>query len=544
MTPPSGAAVAQELSEISRRLDALASGDVGALDLVRPALHRLVVAPGLAAPVKTLLVQALLLLDDPRVADGASGAPFVTKIRKLVSAAAAADVPGQAPTATSRRAAFSPDSLLPSDIDQSLLDDFVAESREQLEIAEAALLVLDSEPDDAHALETVFRALHSIKGTSAFLGIEHVTELAHHAESLLERVRVGTATCSGELANALFRAIDALDAILCAIEQFEREHHDLPTVPEGYRDVLAAMRDALAGDARATPRRTSGQFRRLLSADLSVRVRVDELDRLMGVVQELVLATSMIARDASVRGNPDLARKTTFAERLAFEVEDMARELRTVPFSATLQRLARLARDAAYQSGKTIDLTLEGDDVAIERVMADALADPLMHMVRNAVDHGLESPDERVPAGKPVTGRLTIAAHRANGQLVIELSDDGRGIDPKHLTRVAVERGFVSPEARLSDADAFQLLFRPGFSTATVVTDLSGRGVGMDVVRTNLDAIGGKIEIASRVGTGTTFTIRLPFRTQSAREESIKPAQSAQRAQRWGDSERTIGLIA
>lgn len=537
MTPRSGVAAAPELTEIATRLDELAAGDVATLDMLRPALHRVVVSASFPAAVKTLLVHALLLLDDPRVIEGSSGAPLIAKVRKLVGAALASDT-GVTPAASlpaANAAAYSADALLGPDSDPTLMDEFVTESREQLEIAEAALLVLDSEPEDMQALETVFRALHSIKGTSAFLGVEHATELAHHAESLLTRVRTKRAMCTGELSNLLFRAIDMLDAMLCAIEQ--ATHGETPTVPVGYRELLVTLREQLTvnGVTPNTQSRNSGQFRRLLSGDLSVRIRADELDRLVGLARELVLAHSMLARDVSLHANPDLARKSAFAERLAFEVEDMARELRTVPFAATLQRLARLARDAAYQSGKTIDLTMEGDDVAIERVMADALADPLMHMVRNAVDHGLESADERVRVGKQVSGRLTIAAHRAGSHLVIELSDDGRGIDPKQLIRVAVERGFISPDARLSDADALSLIFRPGFSTAAVVTDLSGRGVGMDVVRTNLDAIGGKIEIASRVGTGTTFTIRLPFRTQSAREET---------AESWGDPERTIGLIA
>src|SRR6185503_15539390 len=162
-------------------------------------------------------------------------------------------------------------------------------------------------------------------------------------------------------------------------------------------------------------------------------------------------------------------------------------------------------------------LDLGGDDVLIERVMADALADPLMHMVRNAIDHGIEPVAERVVAGKPEAGRLRIAARRQGSQLIIEFGDDGRGIDPRRLVRVGKERGILSPEADLSDDAAFALLFRPGFTTASVVTDLSGRGVGMDVVRTNVDAIGGTIEVTSRLGAGTTFTIRLPYRTQAAR---------------------------
>jgi two-component system, chemotaxis family, sensor kinase CheA len=533
MMASGSAAVAPELNEIARRLGDLAAGDVRALGLLRPALHRVVVAPNYTGAVKTLLVQALLLLDDPRIIDGVNGAPLLQKVRKLVTAALAADAHGSQAAIAPHATAFKPDALLPPDADRGLLAEFVVESREQLQIGESALLVLDSDPDDSGALDALFRAIHSIKGTSAFLGIEHITALAHHTEELLTRVRFEHLACTGELSNLVFRSIDMLDAMLVAIERVAEG--DLATLPDGYRDLLAAVRqDPSSGPtSNANGRRNSGQIKRLLSGDLTVRIRAVDLDRLTSVARELVLAQSMLARDASFHGNPDLARKTAFAERLAFELEDIASELRTVSFASTLKKLTRLARDAAYQSGKSIELELEGDDVLIERVMADALADPLIHMVRNAIDHGIETPDERACAGKPAAGHLRIAAVRAGSDLLIEITDDGRGLDARRLVDVAVERGLMSADARPTEHEAFALVFRPGFSTASAVTEMSGRGVGMDVVRTNVDAIGGRIEIASRLGQGTTFTIRLPYRSRTAPESQHT----------WRDSERSIDLF-
>lgn len=539
MMAQTAAAVAPELDDIARRLGELVAGDARALGLIRHALHRVVVAETFSRDVKTMLVQALLLLDDPRIADGTGGTQLLPKIRKLINAAQTSHARRPRPStplsqpAISARAEFSPDALLSPDVDRALLQEFLVEAREQLQSGEAALLVLDSDPRDLQALETLFRSLHSIKGTSAFLGIEPATELAHHAETLLGKVRAGSLACSAELSNLIFRAIDTLDAMIVAIEQMREG--EVPMVPAGYRELLVELRDgpAAQGGGSNAPR-SSGQFRRLLSADLSVRIRAVELDRLADVVHELVLAHEMLARDASMRANPELARKTAFAERLAFELEDMTSELRTVPFSASLQRLARLARDAAYQNGKSVELAMEGDDVLVERVTVDSLADPLMHMVRNAIDHGIEPSSERVAAGKAPAGRLRIAAKRDGSDLVIEVADDGRGIDQARLTAIAVERGLVSADAELDEHDIFALLFRPGFTTATVVTDLSGRGVGMDVVRTNVDAIGGTIDVSSRLGTGTTFTIRLPYRTHAARGGSGE----------WEQTERPIGLIA
>ena len=536
---------AVELNEVASRLADLAAGHVDALHELRPVLHRLVVSPTLSGAVKTFVVQALLLLDDPRIATGdAGGAPLIQKIRKLLEAALAANAADPIATAASSAGVshltFSPDALVSPDLDRGIIEEFVAESRAQLALAEGALLTLDTDPDDIGAVEKMFRALHTIKGTSAFIGVEHITELAHHAESMLERVRSGSAICSGELSNLLFRSIDMLDAMLATIESVA--DGALALVPSGYRELLETLRadpeDAPADD-RSTPR-ISGSVRRIRPVEAMVRIRASDLDDLVGAVRELVLTHSMLSRDSTLRtgAHPDLARKIAHAEALAFELDDIANGLRNVAFSATMQKLARIARDAAYHSGKSIELLTDGEDVLIERATAEALADPLMHMVRNAIDHGIEATAERLAAGKPPVGSLRIAAQRIGGELVIELADDGRGIDARRLVKLAVERGIVSATQAMSEQEAYALILRPGFTTAEVVTGLSGRGVGMDVVHSSVDALGGTIEISSRVGRGTTFTIRLPFRTQPPRAERGPSMET------WGEPQRMIGLIA
>lgn len=543
---PSPAAAGSELNEVARLLADFTAGKGDALHELRPLLHRVVVARTLSGAVKTHVVQALLLLDDPRVAEGtATGGPLLAKIRKLLESALAAHADGVGLPPPAKPAAqhleFSPDALLAPDTDRALVEEFVIESREQLAIAEGALLALDGDPGDVAALDAMFRALHTIKGTSAFIGVEHVTELAHHAESLLARVRAGTAVCGGELANLLFRAIDMLDAILVAIET--ATDGEVAMLPDGFRELLVVLREEPARGAPprgATTPRISGSVLRVRPIETTVRVRTSDLDRLAGVVRELMLTHDMLSRDTTVRdaAHAELGRKIAYAERLVCELDEVTNGIRNVAFAPTLQRLVRVARDTAYQSGKAIDLATDGDDVLVERATAEALADPLMHMVRNAVDHGIESPSERLQLGKRESGRLRIAARREGVELVIELADDGRGLDPEHLVRTAVERGLISPEAKLTDREAFALILRPGFTTATVVTGLSGRGVGMDVVRSAVATLGGSIAIDSRVGLGTTFTIRLPFRSQSASPGRTAPTDT------WGELPRVIGLIA
>jgi two-component system chemotaxis sensor kinase CheA len=539
MSPPGAAAPVPELDELAVRLAELTAGGTVALRDLRPALHRVVVASSISGAVKTLVVQALLLIDDPRLVDGtpSHGAPLLLKIRKLLESALAAhatSTPTPSHGIAITRAEFSPDALLSPDTDAMLVAEFVSEAREQLAIAESALLALDGDPSDMHSVDVMFRALHTIKGTSAFLGVEHATELAHHAESLLVKVRGGMERCAGEVSNLLFRAIDMLDAIIVAIES--AHDGEVALLPDGFRPLLEVLRSPEKhADPGLPAPRVSGAIRRLRSRESMLRVRAADLDRLSDIVHELRLTQSMLARDTALRSpvNAELARKIAHAESLVEEIEQVANDLRTVRFGVTLQKLTRLARDTARASGKSVELALEGDDLMIERATAEGLAEALVHMVRNAIDHGIEGSEVRERVGKAPAGRLAIGARLELDELVVVIADDGRGLDARRLTLHAIDRGILSPGMELSEREAFSLILRPGFTTAPIVTDLSGRGVGMDVVRSNVETLGGTIDIESRAGVGTTFTIRLPFRTVRARN-----------VETWGEAPETIGLIA
>ena len=248
-------------------------------------------------------------------------------------------------------------------------------------------------------------------------------------------------------------------------------------------------------------------------AEASVRIRTDRLDRLIDMVGELVIAQAMISQDETVvkTGRQELSRKVVHAGKIVRELQDLSMSMRMVPMRATFQKMVRLARDAAHRSGKQVELALDGEDTEIDRNMVDVIADPLVHMVRNAVDHGVETPAARAAAGKPAVGHLRLAAYHAGGNVVVELEDDGKGLDRERIVRKAIEKGLIESEKGMSDADIFKLIFEPGFSTNEVVTDLSGRGVGMDVVRRNIESIQGRIEIASEPDRGTKFTFRLPL---------------------------------
>jgi two-component system chemotaxis sensor kinase CheA len=249
------------------------------------------------------------------------------------------------------------------------------------------------------------------------------------------------------------------------------------------------------------------------TSDGSVRVRTERLDRLIDIVGELVIAHSMVAQDATpARGQThDFLRRVTHVGKIVRELQDLSMSLRMVPLKPTFQKLARLARDVAHKFGREVTFTTSGEETEIDRNMVDLLADPLIHMVRNAVDHGIEPPDERTRMGKPSAGTLQLSAYHAGGTVVVEIQDDGRGLDREKIARKAISRGMIESDKGMSDSDVFAFIFEPGFSTASTVTEVSGRGVGLDVVRRAIQSLHGRIDIHSEKGKGTIFRLKVPL---------------------------------
>lgn len=457
---------------------------------------------------------------------------------------------------------------LPQDADPGLLSEFLTECHEYIEGAEAALLTLEGNPEDAEAINTVFRAFHTIKGTSGFLGLRPLTELAHKAENLLSRARDKQIRCTGGYADLALRSTDTLKLL---VEQVHAAiNGSAPRLPEDYDELIRVLGDpeaagvsddpndamltvprigdlvvALTGAPRDQVESAAGaaqgapigealvksQVASLIDvsqalrmqkkiarrsdegSDSSVRIRTDRLDRLIDMVGELVIAQSMVAQDAVLAGGgrPDLQRKVTHTGKIVRELQDLSMSMRMVPLKPTFQKMARLVRDLAHKSGKQVEFRSHGEDTEIDRNMVDVLADPLVHMMRNAVDHGIEFPTDRERAGKPGSGTVELSAYNEGGNIVVQLKDDGRGLNRDKIVAKAVARGLIESDKGMTDGDVYNLIFEAGFSTAEQVTEVSGRGVGMDVVRRSIQSLHGRIEIQSEMGRGTVFTVKLPL---------------------------------
>lgn len=524
------------LDAVALRVLQLEPDDRGELRRVRAQLAALALGDAVAVAARPLVMGAVEALASLVEGTAADPAVVMRAVGALLERALQAD--------DALREDVVSDDVLPGDLDSELLAEFLAESRECLRGGEAALLALEQAPGDAETLHTVFRAFHTIKGTSAFFGLTRVSAFAHAAESLLARVRDGGVAYDATCAELALRAVDVLTLLVDAVDAAVRAGGPGArlSVPAGYAALVRAIASHATADPATAPgrgelsaswprredstsaahdRRTGdrrrGERRQTAApdADQFLRVRTDRLDRLVDMVSELVIAHAMMAGDdaltAAAAADHALAKKLGHAGKLVRGLQELSMGMRMVPLRATFQRLARLARDVSANVGKAVDFVAEGGDTEIDRGIVDLVGDPLVHMVRNAVDHGIESPAERAAAGKPARGTVRLSAYRSGSDVVVELVDDGRGLDRARIARRAVEQGLIATDRGLDDADVFRLIFAPGFSTADVVSEISGRGVGMDVVRRNVERVRGGVEIASRAGEGTTFALRLPL---------------------------------
>ena len=382
-----------------------------------------------------------------------------------------------------------------------LISEFVAETRETLEAIGDALLHWENDPHQKAHFDAIFRFVHTVKGSCGFLDLPRIGALAHAAETVLAEVRDGRRSTDAGLVGAMLAIIDRIAVLSDALET-------KATVPDADSDaaLIAATTtiDAIISPVERAPTVESR----------NVRVSVDVLDSAMTQVSDLVLARNDLARRLRER-DTDVELIAAF-DRVSSAIGDVRETIartRMQPIERLFALLPRLVRDTATAVGKSVQLRIEGSDVEIDREMIQAIRDPLTHIVRNAIDHGIETADERVRVGKKPGGILTVTAQQSGNQVSITIADDGRGIDVDRLIQKAIASNIVAPAkaAALSAEAAVNLIFAPGLSTAHTVTEISGRGVGMDVVRANVERLGGAIGIENRPGLGLSITLRAPL---------------------------------
>lgn len=480
------------------------------------------------------------------------------------------------------------------DMDE-IVQEFLVESHENLDQLDQDLIALESEPGSRDLLSSIFRTVHTIKGTSGFLGLDALESVSHVGEGLLSELRDGKRQMDAPTTDALLSLVDTIRAMLASIEAGEGDAavdatqtramiaailssdpaaaeepaaapvevaeapvapavevppvaavaqapeepvvaDTVPVVDETPREpvvsqpapavappapvvapaapVVEAPRSAVTPEPATTSSdRDDTEHTARSAADSSIRVDVGLLDALMRQVGELVLVRNQIERLIELDNNLDLQRAGQSLNLISGELQEGVMKTRMQPIDHIWSKMPRVVRDLSKSLGRETQLVMEGRDTELDRSLLEAVKDPLTHLVRNAVDHGIETPEDRVAAGKNPVGTVTLRAYHAGGQVVVEITDDGKGIDPDIVRATAIRRGVLTEDAarKLSNSEAFDLLFQPGFSTAEKVTNVSGRGVGMDVVRSKVEAIGGTVDVDSRLGVGTTWRLRIPL---------------------------------
>lgn len=439
------------------------------------------------------------------------------------------------------------------DFERELKVGFLDEAESALADVEQSFLTLETNPNDEPTLDKIFRLAHNLKGSSKAVGFDDMGAFTHEFESLLLKVKNRIIPASSAIINLLLRCNDHLVqwiqqlkadlnaqmdsvALLDEVQRATREElvESVPAVEEQSpadvamsEGVLEEVSDDLSevllvaaqfeesvpasGPAQSAPPSQASVAAKSVVAEESIRVSTSKLEKLLNYVGEMVILQSVLREQASETSSLLLKKTVHQLGKVSKEVQDISMSLRMVPIRPTFQKMNRIVRDTAQALGKDIQLKLQGEETELDKTVLERINDPLVHLIRNSVDHGIESSEKRLAAGKPALGQVTLSAYHQSGRLIIEVKDDGGGIDPQKIKAKAIEKGIVKSTAQLSDKECINLIFAAGFSTKEQVTDVSGRGVGMDVVRTNIEDLQGEITIDSKVGQGSVFRISLPL---------------------------------
>jgi two-component system chemotaxis sensor kinase CheA len=432
--------------------------------------------------------------------------------------------------------------------DGDLLREFINESREHLDNIEQGVLVLENTPEDAEMLNTVFRAFHTFKGSAGFLNLTPINRLAHILESLLDLARQHKLVINRPVIELILRGRDMLkrfideiesragglapaSPILIPTEALKAEAHTMienvtsgssvspasaqaaPSEPPAVANPAGASREHAETPPAESRQGSPEPAARQNGGSATVKVDTGKLDALLELVGEMVIAQSLVDQNVSQLAgiSQQFARNMTQLGRITRELRRVGMSMRMVPIRGAFQKMARVTRDLSAKQQKKVQLVTSGEDTELDRSVVEELNDPLLHMIRNSIDHGIESPEKRAAAGKSALGTLHLRACHQSGNIVIEIEDDGAGLNRDRILAKAQERGLVPPGKTPSDDEIFKLIFAPGFSMAEKITDISGRGVGLDVVRRNIEGLRGRVDISTAPGRGTLFKIALPL---------------------------------
>lgn len=465
----------------------------------------------------------------------------------------APDQPDQAPDAT--------EMVFPEmEITDEMRNSFVQESNDLLQNAEQGLLAWSEHPDDPDSIGDIFRNIHSFKGNCGFFGFAHLEKLSHQMENVLDRVKSGSKLAVDNPTDQLLATLDLLQQGLNNIaegkedfiENLDSHLADLKSlmtpllgdllVEEGVDKVAISsavetqkkpVGEILMQQGSATPEQVAKALKRQQESSAEakskakpvarskvptkrqdIRVELGKLDTLINLIGELVIAENMLIHNPDLKGMEleNFGKAAQHMSKLVRELQEMAMSIRMIPVAGLFRRMIRLVHDISVKAGKKVDLQLIGEETEIDKTVIETITDPLVHLLRNSLDHGLEVPSERSAAGKPEKGTIKLSARHEEGEVWVTIEDDGRGLNCEKLLEKAITKGLIEGDGSdLTEKQIHNLIFAPGFSTAAQVTDISGRGVGMDVVKRNLEKIKGKIDVTSKLGQGTRINLRIPL---------------------------------
>ncbi len=408
--------------------------------------------------------------------------------------------------------------------DRQIFIDFIGESREHLSQIEEHLMDLEKNPHEQEDIEAVFRAFHTIKGVTGFLQLTQIGELTHKTESVLEKIKTGKLEINAAITNVLLNVRDILFMAIALLD----ENVQKGILKETLQDnsvILAQLEQLMAGELISIdlPRIEKKEIVPLSvdtekqksteSSDNSIKINADKIDHLINITGELLISQSLLWNDDYILAN----HKQSFInhidqiKRVTKDMQRISLSMRMVTIKQMFSKMRRIIRDVADKTKKEVTTILVGEDIELDRTLVEAIHDPLMHIVRNAVDHGIEALDLRQQRGKPDVGTILLRAFYSGANVMIEISDDGAGLNKERIVKKAIEVGLITESTPIDEQTIYQLIFAPGFSTAEVVTDISGRGVGMNVVKKNLERIRGKIDVSTREGEGTTILLQVPL---------------------------------